>query len=221
MIARRGFLIVLALTALVLPMAYSGGALAAQDDATALVKRTTDEMLHTLQARRAEVDRNPAIIYGMIDTILLPHFDFQKITQGAVGQYWRKATPTQQKALVEGFRQVLVRTYARSILSYSGQEIRYLPLKPGSQGSTTVTVSTEVRESGSTPIPVDYKMYNNGSGWKVFDVVIDNDSLVGNYRTSFATEIRQNGIDSLIDKLGEMNRKGQGDLNAKGAKGQG
>jgi phospholipid transport system substrate-binding protein len=213
MIARRGFLLALATLALALPMA-SGGALAAQDEATALVKRTTDEMLRTLQARRAEVDRNPAIIYGMIDTILIPHFDFQKITQGALGQYWRKADPGQQQALVERFRQVLVRTYARSILSYSGQEIRYFPSRPGVKG--TVTVSTEVRGSGSSPIPVDYKMYNNGAGWKVFDVVIDNASLVNNYRTSFATEIRQNGIDGLIAKLGEMNRKGQGEMAPKG-----
>jgi phospholipid transport system substrate-binding protein len=190
-------------------------ALAAQDEATALVKRTTDSMLSTLQARRAEVDRNPALIYGMIDSILLPHFDFQKITQGALGQYWRQASPSQQKALVNGFQQVLVRTYARSILSYSGQEIRYLPIRPGSK-SGTVTVSTEVRGAGASPIPVDYRMFDNGAGWKVFDVVINNASLVGNYRSSFATEIRQNGIDGLIDKLGEMNRKGQGEMAAKG-----
>jgi phospholipid transport system substrate-binding protein len=149
----------------------------------------------------------------MIDSILLPHFDFQRITQGALGQYWRQATPAQQKALTSGFQQVLIRTYARSLLSYSGEEIRYLPVKPGSKPGT-VTVSTEVRGSGSAPIPVDYRMYNNGAGWKVFDVIINNASLVGNYRSSFATEIRQSGIDGLIDKLSEMNRKGA-DLTAK------
>jgi phospholipid transport system substrate-binding protein len=207
MIARRNFLLFLTCLAL----AWGGAALAAQDEATALVKRTTDRMLSTLQARRAEVDRNPALIYGMIDSILLPHFDFQKITQGALGQYWRQASPAQQQALVNGFQQVLVRTYARSILSYSGQEIRYLPVKQGSKKGT-VTVSTEVRGAGASPIPVDYRMYDNGDGWKVFDVVINNASLVGNYRSSFANEIRQNGVDGLIDKLAEMNRKGQGEI---------
>ncbi len=213
MIPRRGFLTILA--CLALAMARSGGAFASQDDATALVKRTTEQMLTTLQARRAEVDRNPALIYGMIDSILLPHFDFQRITQGALGQNWRKASPSQQQALVEGFRQVLVRTYARSILNYSGQEIRYLPVKAGSKAGT-VTVFTEVRERGASPIPVEYRMYDNGAGWKVFDVIINKASLVGNYRTSFATEIRQSGIDGLIDKLAEMNRKGQGEMSGKG-----
>jgi len=193
----------------VVALTLGGGAFAAQDEATALVKRTTERMLSTLQARRAEVDRNPSMIYGMIDTIVAPHFDFERITQGAVGQYWRKASPAQQRDLVNRFKQVLVRTYARSLLSYSGQEIRYLPLRPGSR-SNTVTVSTEVSEPGGAPIPIDYRMYNNGSGWKVYDVVINNASLVGNYRSSFSAEIRQKGVDGLITKLGDMNSKGQG-----------
>lgn len=204
MVQRRHFLLLLAL----LPLGWSNALPAANDDAVALVKRTADRMLSTLQARRAEVDRNPSLIYGMIEDIVTPHFDFQLITQAAVGQYWRQATPTQQNQLVNGFKQVLIRTYARSLLSYSGQEIRYLSAKPGSRPST-VTVATEVREPGAAPIPVDYRMYQSGGDWKVYDVVINNASLVGNYRNSFANEIRQNGIDGLVAKMGEMNRKGQ------------
>lgn len=202
---RRHALLLIAL----MTMATGASAFAAPDEATALVQRTSERMLSTLQARRAEVDRNPALIYGMIDSILAPHFDFERITQGALGQHWRQATPDQQRKLVDGFKQVLVRTYARSLLSYSGQEIRYLPLKPGSK-SNMVTVSTEVRDRGAAPIPVDYRMHNSGGGWKVYDVVINNASLVGNYRSSFDTEIRQKGIDGLISKLGDMNSKGQG-----------
>ncbi|WP_232424062.1 MlaC/ttg2D family ABC transporter substrate-binding protein [Imhoffiella purpurea] len=191
-----------------LPLAWSGALLASQDDASALVKRTSERMLSTLEARKTEIDRNPSLIYGMIENVVAPHFDFQRITQGAVGQYWRQASAQQQRALVDGFKQVLVRTYARSLLSYSGQEIRYLSVKPGSRPNMVV-VPTEVREAGSTPIPVDYRMYDNGSGWKVYDVVINNASLVGNYRNSFANEVRQSGIDGLIAKLDEMNRDGR------------
>ena len=204
MITRRSLLIGLAVAAL-----SPGLALATPDEATALVKRTTERMLSTLQARRAEVDRNPSLIYGMIDSIVAPHFDFERITQGALGQYWREADTAQQRELVNGFKQVLVRTYARSLLKYDGEEIRYLPVKPGSK-SGRVTVSTEVREPGAAPIPVDYRLFNNGSGWKVYDVLINNASLVGNYRSSFASQIRQAGIDGLIARLGEMNTKGQG-----------
>ncbi len=206
MITRRNLLVLISLAPLG-SLAWVPGAMAASpEEATALVKRTAERMLSTLEARRAEVNRNPAIIYGMIDDILAPHFDFEKITQGALGQYWRQASPAQQRALTDGFKQVLVRTYARSLLNYSGQEIRYLPARPGSRDNT-VTVSTEVREAGGAPVPIDYKMYYGG-GWKVYDVIVNNASLVGNYRTSFATEIRDKGIDGLIAKLADMNRKG-------------
>ncbi len=205
MISRRHFVLLFTLCSLV----WGSTLFAAPEDATALVKRTAERMLSTLEARRAEVNRDPALIYGMIDTILAPHFDFQKITQGAVGQYWKQANPTQQRALVDGFKQVLVRTYARSLLNYSGEEIRYLPVKPGGRDNA-ITVSTEVRAPGGSPIPIDYRMYDGGSGWKVFDVIVNNASLVSNYRSSFATEIRLKGIDGLITKLGDMNRKGQG-----------
>jgi phospholipid transport system substrate-binding protein len=185
---------------------WTGVSFAYADDATALVKRTTETMLKTLEARRAEVDRNPSLIFGMIESGVAPHFDFERITQGAVGQSWRDATPAQQRELVNGFKQILIRTYARSLLSYSGEEIRYLPVKPGRQAST-VTVSTEILSPGAAPIPVDYRMHSNAGGWKVYDVVINNASLVGNYRTSFSNEIRQGGIDRLIAKLGEMNTR--------------
>ncbi len=204
MLQRRFLLLSLMLAAL----AWGGQLLAAQDEATALVKRTAERMLDTLEARRNEVERNPSLIYGMIESIVAPHFDFERITQGALGQYWRQATSEQKRRLVEGFKQVLIRTYARSLLSYSGQEVRYLPVKPGSRPST-VTVSTEVREAGAAPIPVDYRMYHSGRGWKVYDVLINNASLVGNYRASFASEIRQSGVDALIAKLTDMNRKGR------------
>jgi phospholipid transport system substrate-binding protein len=196
----------LILVTIVLGLLWSSLPWASAEDATALVKRTTEQMLSTLQAKRSEVDRDPSIIYGMIESVVVPHFDFDRITQGAVGQSWRDATPAQKRALTDGFKRVLVRTYARSILGYSGEEIRYLPAKPGRQPSS-VTVSTEIRAAGSAPIPVDYRMHSVGGDWKVYDVVINNASLVGNYRTSFATEIRQAGIDGLIAKIGDMNNR--------------
>jgi phospholipid transport system substrate-binding protein len=195
---------------LLLPLLWSGSGLAADStaEATALVQRTAEKIIKTLEARRAEVQRQPALIYGMIDDIVAPHFDFERITQGALGQAWRQASPEQQRQLVSGFKQVLIRTYARSLLSYSGEEIRYLPAKAGNKPST-VTVATEVQQPGAAPIPVDYRMHNGSGAWQVYDVVISDASLVGNYRTSFADEIRKSGIDGLIAKLGDMNRQGR------------
>jgi len=197
------------LTLLIALLSCAPAVPAAQDVATALVRDTSERMLSTLEKRRVQIDRNPSLIYGLVDQILVPHFDFDKITQAAVGAHWRKATPDQRRALTDGFREVLIRTYAQSLLNYSGQEIRYLPVRPG-QRENMVTVSTEVREPGGPPIPIDYRMYLKDGAWKVYDVVIDHASLVSNYRSSFDTEIRRKGIEGLIARLGEMNRKGEG-----------
>jgi len=188
--------------------AVSAGVGAAEDLATALVRDTSERMLAVLEKRRAEIDRNPSLIYALVEDIVLPHFDFDRITQSAVGRHWRDASPGQREALVKGFRQVLVRTYARALLGYSGEEVRYLPVRPGRQADS-VTVSTEVRGRGSPPIPIDYRLYRKGGAWKVYDVVVDNVSLVSNYRSSFAAQVRQGGIDGLIARLAEMNTRGQ------------
>ena len=184
-------------------------ALAAQDEQAAkLVREVSQEMLATLEKRRAEVDRNPSLIFGLVDQIVVPHFDFEKITQQAVGKHWRDATPAQRQGLTNGFREVLIRTYAKALLNYSGQDIRYLPVKPG-QRENTVTVPTEVRERGGPPVPIDYRMYDKNGKWLVYDLVVDNVSLIANYRDSFNTEIRRDGIDALIRHLGQMNQKGE------------
>jgi phospholipid transport system substrate-binding protein len=178
------------------------------DAAASLVRDVSQRMLTILKERRAEIDREPSIIFGLVDQIVVPHFDFEKITQSAVGQYWRQATPEQRKALANGFREVLIRTYAQALLNYSGEDIRYLPVKPG-QREATVTVPTEVRERGGPAVPVDYRMYEKNGKWLVYDLVIDNVSLIVNYRGSFTTEIRRDGIDGLIQRLGQMNQKGE------------
>jgi len=187
---------------------FGSGVWAAQDVASALVRDVSERMLTVLEKRRADIDRDPSLIYELVDDILVPHFDFDKITRAAVGKYWRQATPPQKQALTKGFREVLIRTYARSLMSYTGQEIRYLPVTPGRREST-VTVSTEVREPGGPKVPVDYRMYLKNGKWQVYDVVIDHVSLVSNYRSSFNARIHRDGIDGLIRRLGEMNAKGQ------------
>lgn len=179
---------------------------ASPGSATALVKDTSERMLRVLEERHDEIGRSPQLIYQYVETIVLPHFDFERITRSAVGRYWQQASVVQRRALTEGFRQVLVRTYARALLSYSGQTIHYLPEK--ALAVDRVNVSTEVRNPGGSTIRIDYRLYSAGGRWKVYDVVVDNVSLVANYRGTFANLIRSDGIDGLVARLDEMNVAG-------------
>jgi phospholipid transport system substrate-binding protein len=138
---------------------------------------------------------------------VLPHFDFKRMTQLAVGPGWKQASPTQQQALENGFRTLLVNTYtsALSVGVSGGQTVEVKPPQAQPQ-QDEVTVKTVVKEAGKQPVSIDYRLERTPDGWKVYDVVVEGLSLVTNYRSSFASEINRSGIDGLIKVLEDKNR---------------
>lgn len=170
-----------------------------------LAKNTTQEVLAILRADKDIQGGNVQKVYDLVEEKVLPHFDFNRMTQLAVGRHWNAATPKQKQALVKEFRSLLVRTYATSLTQFSNQSVEFKPFSMP-PGATEVTVQTEVKQPGGKPIPIDYAMYRTAFGWKVYDVSIDGVSLVINYRSSFANTIRQSGIDGLISMLEAKSR---------------
>ncbi|MBK1647535.1 MlaC/ttg2D family ABC transporter substrate-binding protein [Rhabdochromatium marinum] len=193
----------LGLSALLMWLAL-GTSQAAQSP-TDLVRTTAETMLSTLETRQAEIERRPQLIYDLVGRIVAPHFDFELITQSAVGRDWRQATPAQRQALIDAFREVLVSTYATALLKYSGEDILYQAARPGTR-SDTVIVPTQVRAPGASAIPVDYRLHNQDGDWKVYDVVIENVSLISNYRGQFRAILGRSGIDGLIEELRAKSR---------------
>ena len=181
----------------------------AQADDTApdvLVKNTTVEVTTILKQDKAELTSDPQKLYDLIDTKVLPHFDFTQMTQLAVGHYWRQATPAQQQDMIKQFRSLLVRTYAGSLAAFNNQTIEFKPFTL-QQGSTNAVVQTQVKQPGAQPIPINYSMELTPTGWKVYDVSIDSVSLVTNYRGSFGSEIRKEGMAGLIRTLTASNQQ--------------
>lgn len=170
-----------------------------------LVRETSQDVLAIVKKDKDIQAGDKQKIYALVDAKVLPHFDFKLMTRYALGKFWRQATPAQQEALVKEFRTLLVRTYSTSLSAYKNQTIDYKPLRVQS-GDVDVTVKTVVNQPGGQPVPIDYSLQKNPDGWKVYDVVVDNISLVTNYRSSFANEIRQSGIDGLIKTLVDKNR---------------
>lgn len=178
----------------------------AQQDPLELVRQTADRVLNEVTVHKASLDKDSSGIYALVSTHLLPHFDFTNMTRSAMGKYWKRANDGQKKLLVDGFRELLTRTYGVALLNYSGEKITYLPVREGDD-KNRATVQTRVAEAkGGPEIPVDYRLSYNDHSWQVYDVVIDGVSLVSNYRTSFSGEIRRVGIDGLIKKLAEQNK---------------
>lgn len=171
-----------------------------------VVQHASDRMIAALKAERAVIKADPTRLYPLVEEIILPHFDFERMSRWVLGKHWRTASDTQKAAFVNEFRALLVRTYATAMAEYRDQEIFYLPFKAGS-AADDATVRSEVRAPGAPPIPVSYSLYLTNNQWKVYDVVIDGVSMVANYRSTFSNEIRQGGLDGLIAKLVTRNQQ--------------
>jgi len=198
---------ILALAAVML--ACSPVALSAQEmsEPQALVKKASDDMLAALAENEVELEDNPDKIYSLVEAILMPHFDFEKMSKLALGKNWRQANAEQRVRFTEEFRLLLIRTYSTAMLEYTDEEIRMLPFRDDISRKR-VSVPMEVVQPAGPAIPMALSLYQNKQDeWKVYDVKIDGISLVTNYRSSFANDIRQGGMEGLIENLAKRNEK--------------
>jgi phospholipid transport system substrate-binding protein len=188
-------------------LALVAGPALAQEAPDALVKRVSQEVLTVIKADPLVQAGNEARIREVIETKLLPNFDFQRMTALAMGRNWRTATPEQQKRLVDEFRTLLVRTYSGALNQYRNETIDYKPLKLA-PADTDVTVRTAVVKPGGTPVQIDYSMEKLADGWKAYDVIVGGVSLVTNYRDEFNEQIKAGGVDGLVRALADRNKGG-------------
>jgi len=178
----------------------------AQESPDALVKKSTTEILAAIKADKDLAAGNQKKIEKLAEEKILPLFNFERMTQLAVGRNWKDASDAQKKSLIDEFRKLLVRTYSTSLTQYRNQSIDVKPTKMVAS-DTEVVVKTQIVQPGGQPIPIDYSMEKSGDSWKAYDVLIDGVSLVTNYRSSFNTEIQKSGIDGLIKSLSDRNAK--------------
>jgi phospholipid transport system substrate-binding protein len=172
-----------------------------------LVKTITDEVTAVLKKDKDIQAGDTKKTADLIETKIVPHFNFTRMARIAMARNWRSATPEQQKEIASEFKTLLVRTYSTALVNYKEQQIDYKPLRAKPEDKE-VTVKSDVRPSGSTqPVTIDYELEKTDNGWKIYDVKVDGVSLVTTYRDTFATEVRERGIDGLIKSLATKNRE--------------
>jgi phospholipid transport system substrate-binding protein len=175
-----------------------------------MIQGVTDRVLQRLKAEKPQLDAHPERVYGfaneLADEFILPHYDFEGMSRWILGRNWRSANDMQRVRFQDEFRHMLVNTYATALLSYSDQEIVFLPYRPDPKDEQRALVRAEFRPAGSPAIPIVYSLHRAGEGWKVYDVAIDGISLVTTYRSGYATEIRNHGMDGLLQKMADKNR---------------
>ena len=193
------------ITALVFALAATASHAIADVAPDALARSVTDEVLAIVRADKDLQAGNPQKVAQLVESKVLPHFNFTRMTQLAVGKNWRQANADQQKVLTEEFKTLLVRTYTTAFTQYRNQTIDFRPVRM-SPADTDVVVKSFIKQPTGQPVAVDYSMEKAGQTWKVYDVKIEGISLVENYRNTFNGEIQRGGVDGLIKSLQNKNR---------------
>lgn len=189
--------------ALAVPLAM--GSVWASDEAPdALIKRISNDVMTTVSNDVAIQQGNVQRVMDLVNTRIMPHVNFQRMTSAAVGRHWRGATPEQQQRLQAEFKTLLVRTYAGALGELKGKTFHFRPMR-SQAADTEVVVRSEVRGRGE-PIQLDYRLEKTPQGWKVYDLNVLGVWLGETYRTQFAQEITKSGVDGLIAFLAQRNQ---------------
>lgn len=170
------------------------------------LERTSSQVIKILRDDQELLQKEPERVYKIIDDYILPHLDDVTMAKLAMGKNWRKATKQQKQEFVGEFKDLLVRTYSKSLIEFKDQEINYFPVKLA-KDAHKASVKAEVIQPGGPSIPMAYRVRIKNNSWKVYDIKIDGISLVTSYRGTFTQEIRKSGIDGLLKYLRDKNSK--------------
>lgn len=172
----------------------------------ALVKRISADVIETAKADKEIQAGNQKRVMDLVESKILPHVDFQRMTALAAGRFWRQATPEQQKQLSNEFRTLLIFTYSGALSQIKNETVEFKPLR-ADPADTEVEVRSSVNMTRGEPIALNYRLAKTPQGWKIFDINVLGAWLVETYKGTFATEIGKSGIDGLINVLAERNKK--------------
>ena len=168
-----------------------------------VILSTVDNVIARITAEREMLDAQPDTVYDLINDLIIPVFDFNSMSRWILGKYWKQASEEQRVVFTTEFKNLLVRTYAKAVLGFSNERVELLDTQTNPKNNM-VKVNTEIiSDAGITP--VNYYMHISDGSWKVVNVAFEGISLVETYRKSFASVIRNDGLESLIQQLVNKN----------------
>ena len=160
----------------------------------------TDEVRTSVDAVLAILD-NEQLNYDdkrtQIRVIVKERFDFRAMSQRTLATNWKKTTDEEKDKFVELFSQLIENSYVGKIESYTNERVDY----PGEKVSGRKAVVETLIITSSADIPVDYRVYQKGQQWLVYDVIIEGVSLISNYRSSYQEIMKKEGFDGLLAKM--------------------
>lgn len=188
--------------ALLASVALAPAAAAAPVPPDEVVKETTARLQNEIGEREKEFKSNPKKLYAYVDDVIVPKFDTRYIAQLILARHWKTASEQQRARFEVAFKDMLVHSYADALVEYhNAVKAEWQPLRMA-PGATDVTVQSKlIRDSGKPPLPIGFAMRLKDNEWKVYDIVIENLSLVTSFRSQVNSEIKRSDLEAVIKKL--------------------
>lgn len=131
-------------------------------------------------------------------SLVFSRFDFSEMTKRSLGSHWESLGSAEQHEFVDAFTERVLRAYGRSVRASGDEKVQYArELRDGD----LATVQTKVISGSGDELPIDYQLHNVGGQWKVYDVVIDQVSIVSNYRAQFDRILAKSSVKELLQKI--------------------
>lgn len=177
------------------------------------IEEMINELLDRLSASAEQIEQDRSVAYELSNELVVPYLDFPRITRLIIGKYWRGANDEQRQRLIDEISALLIRSYVTAMIAYADdtlldEQVVYGPSRYQAGDRKTAVRAKISLDSGQT-IDVRYALYRTDGQWKIYDISFENISLVLTYRASFGASIKNNGLNALITKLANRNRKGE------------
>ncbi len=182
-------------------ISVANGATAAPVPPDEVVRTTTERLQKEIATREKEFKSDPKKLYAYVDEVIVPKFDTKYIAQLILARHWKNASDEQKKRFQAAFKDMLVHSYANALVEYhTSVKAEWQPLRMAPD-ATDVTVNSRLLREGKPPLPIGFAMRLKDGEWRVYDIVIENLSLVTSFRGQINSEIKRTSLDALIERL--------------------
>lgn len=202
--------------AFVMALGLVGAAAADTPTPDQALRSTVEKLQSLIKDNYKDYRADSAKFYKTVDEVVVPRFDAPYITKLVLGLNYRTASEDQRKRFTDAFKNMLVRSYANAMLdNYSTVKIEWQPVRLAA-GATDTVVNTVLTRDNGKPYQIGFRVRLVDSDWKVYDINVEDLSLVTNFRTQLNAEIKKSSLDAVIGRMesGEFNAKTDGDAGA-------
>ncbi len=172
---------------------------------SAQLQGVADKMISQLENNKSKL-HSMNVIRHIVNQVLVPHVDIDRMSASVAGRYWRTATASQKSQFEKEFQYLVTTTYASALSSYNGDRVDFQPLRVDYSARQTMTVNSVIIRKNGQRIPISYDVLRHGDQWKVYDFSIEHVSMVQSYRSQFSDVLAQGGMTALLSRMQTHNQ---------------